>query len=92
MGIIKWIKRNNESIINGIIIILSFVVVGFISVTLGKKTRKELDKHKEYVGEEVIIKNDTLIITKFSRIKNCYITHKGTELSYDLVRKLKEND
>lgn len=53
------------------------------------KEKKELDKS---IGTEVIIKNDTLLITHYNKKNKCYILSNGTQLNPKLLPYVSKNN
>lgn len=72
-----------------IIIILSFILVPTLLIKGGKKIDSEIKDLKSYVGKNVVIKEDTLMIMKLSVINNAYVLEDGREISIDLVKNKK---
>jgi hypothetical protein len=47
-------------------------------------------KAKEMVGKKFILQNDTVMITDYSFINSNYQLSNGSEISFELTKKLKE--
>lgn len=61
---------------------LLFILIFVYLLLEADKERKELEKS---IGTEVVIKNDTLLITHYNKWSKCYILNNGIQLNPKLL-------
>ena len=75
--------------IPGILAIIALIVFTLImSNIFFKELEKETNIYKQFLGKEVIINRDTLIITDFSVYEGTFIMNDGSSVNKELVKKL----
>jgi len=72
------------------VLVIGFYV--FVAKTVITKVGDEKTKFSEMVGEQVILKGDTLMITDYSIIENDLMLESGQSISYELGKKLQLKD
>lgn len=68
---------------------LLFILIFVYLLLEADKEKKELDKS---IGTEVIIKNDTLLITHYNKWSKCYILSNGIQLNPKLLPYVSKNN
>lgn len=68
---------------------LLFILIFVYLLLEADKEKKELDKS---IGTEVIIKNDTLLITHYNKWNRCYILSNRIQLNLKLLPYVSTNN
>ena len=68
-------------------VLLSVSLLGIITLFTMKLDKKTND-YKEYLGKEIIMNKDTLIITDYSVFEGTFIMNDGSSVNKELVKKL----
>lgn len=73
------------------IIALSIIIFVLISTTVGKfaaSVHRDVQNNSELIGEEIVFKGDTLMITDYDLFSNDFELENGMTISAKLVEKL----
>lgn len=76
-------------IISGIVVAILFSI--FITILFHlfiRDLEKETNTYKEYLGKEIVMNKDTLIITDYSVFEGTFIMNDGSSVNKELVKKL----
>lgn len=75
----------------GLILLVAVIwVIVYFSKQIGQEIDSGLDvieTKREIVGENVVLKGDTLMITDYTTYNNNYTLDDGREISYELAHK-----
>lgn len=78
-------------IISIIITVLIFIFCPIIIFNAIEKVSTEVDNKtaevKKFVGEKIVIDNDTLTIVDYSIIESSYTLSNGTKIAFDFAKK-----
>ena len=77
-------------LISSIVSIVCIFIVCIYIKNIFTDFSSEANKAKEIIGEQVILKGDTLMIMDYSSFGNTYKLEDGREVSFELVKKLKK--
>ncbi len=84
-------------VIISIILFFGFIaVVGILAEKIfdeakksGNEIQNELDSIKDKIGKRIVLEKDTFLILDYSFLKSNYTLSNGTEVSFELIEKLK---
>lgn len=72
--------------------ILPSLLFVLILAYLVLETDKEMKELEKSIGTEVVIKNDTLLITHYNKWSRCYILSNGIQLNPKLLPYVNKNN
>ena len=72
-----------------VIIIIISAIIGNIVMNEIDKFYQQIEERKEFIGDEVIYKNDTLLITNYDHWNTTYKLENGEELHFKVIEILK---